>query len=670
MMSLEMADYNVLAEHSVSGMYIYEHGRFTYVNRTFTNMLGYHSLDQAAPADWLSPESIDRFNTEAESSLINNKQSDRHLLQLYGKNGDIKSVEHVLTTVLKEDSRVIFGTIIDVTSEIEQRTKLEQSEKYYQSLFEHNTSGIYSFDLDGNFISANPAVTIITGYTAEELIRINFTDIVSPEDITKTMDHFNLVKTNRTSSEYETSIVDKYGKVKYLHVINIPIIIDQEAVGVYGIATDITDIKTKIAVIERMAFHDLSTNLPNRQYFKKHITDMIDKDFPFVVLILDLDDFKVTNDTLGHDIGDKLLEEVSTYLKEELHQHQAFIARLAGDEFGAVLPNFDIDRASSVANKILGGFVHPFQVEQFEIVVSASIGLSHYPSDGTTLGVLMKNADIALYAAKSSGKRTMRVFTQALSIETQKKYTLVRDLQKAIDSGHLFLEFQPRYNLEEKRFTSVEALVRWMHPDWGVIAPNEFIPIAEETGLIIKLGEWVLREACIQMRSICRSNQIKLSVNISVLQIMSEDIVHSIMAVLKKERFDPKYLELEITESLFASSEEVMINFIKQIKEYGVQIALDDFGTGYSSISYLQKYDIDTVKLDKSFVSLLIEDGKTRTILHALVNLVKELGLVVVAEGIETSKQLKSLNDLYCDEAQGYYFSRPVNVKLLESILI
>ncbi|WP_424768388.1 sensor domain-containing protein [Paenibacillus sp. sgz302251] len=668
-----MTDYQFLVENSIAGMFVYQDEHFVYVNEAFAHIFGYSSIQEFLDSkiqlkDLMPHESyitlLEERKKREQGGAHNNS---RFVIECYNQDGHLIYVEVFAKTQTFMNKSIMYGTVINATESVTSQKKLSLSEQRYRSLFEFNSNLIYSFDLEGNFDSMNPMVTETLGYSFEELIHIDFKQFIYSEDLPHTMSNFMDVIQNGKRRSYETRIIHKSGEIRHTQIINLPIYVDNQIVGVYGIARDITELKNYIQEIERLAYQDHLTGLPNRRHFEEKYNDFFDQRQPIVLAIMDLDGFKTINDTLGHDIGDELLKVFSELLKE--YAGGAFIARLGGDEFALVYPSDKLDNTLRITEELLKQLKNPIYVKEFELFVSATIGISSSNGADLTPQELFKNADIALYNAKADGKRRISVYSQNHDIETLKKFILARDIQKAITDKQFYIEYQPKFNLMKKKVTSVEALLRWSHPSWGSISPDEFIPIAEESGLIVELGQWVLETAIREMKPLVEEFHISVSVNVSVIQIMNKDFTLRIKRILEAEIYDPAKLELEITETALYNSEERMKSFLADLKALGVRVSLDDFGKGYSSLSFIQKYDIDIVKLDKSFINSLSRSERNAKILSGTLALLQTIGAHVIAEGIETMEQYAFLKSHHCEEAQGYLFSKPIPASMLRNAI-
>ena len=417
------------------------------------------------------------------------------------------------------------------------------------------------------------------------------------------------------------------------------------------------DIEDREAQIAHMAFHDALTGLANRSLLREHVIQRLKstENKSSALLCLDLDNFKAINDTLGHPTGDAVLCEIAARLQQVAES--SFVARLGGDEF-AIFAEGDARSVSVLCRSIIGQTAEPLLVNGHRIIVGASIGVAMAPQDGADPVSLLKNADLALYRAKSAGKGAFRFFESAMDAEAQKRRAIEVDLHDAVRNGELELFFQPLFELSQNRVTAFEALLRWNHPKRGLVSPVEFIPLAEDTGLIVPIGEWVLREAC--RIAATWPEHIRVAVNISPVQFRSNRLNSVVMQALTSSNLDPHRLELEITESLFIDNIETTLASLHSLRALGVRVALDDFGTGYSSLSYLRSFPFDKIKIDRSFIEdLLAHDGAT-AIIKSITSLAEALGMETTAEGVETIDQLDILREQGCNQIQGYYFSKPV----------
>ena len=418
--------------------------------------------------------------------------------------------------------------------------------------------------------------------------------------------------------------------------------------------------------IAHMAFHDSLTGLPNRTLLREQIALALSRHggANFALFCLDLDNFKSVNDTLGHPTGDALLCEVATRLGETCPQ--GFVARLGGDEFAVILPDGS-GSADQTGRALVKALAQPFDVNGHRIVTGTSIGIVFAPQDGRDATELLKNADLALHRAKDDGKGSHRFFESAMDAEAQARRAMEIDLHDALRKGELELYFQPLFGLSQNRVTAFEALLRWNHPEHGMVSPVQFIPLAEETGLIVPIGEWALHEAC--RIAATWADDIRIAVNISPVQFRSATLNSIILQALARSGLAPHRLELEITESLFIDNVEATLGSLHSLRALGVRIALDDFGTGYSSLSYLRSFPFDKLKIDRSFIIDLLEHDGATAIIRAITTLADALGIETTAEGVESSEQLEILRAEGCNQIQGYFFSRPIPAGQVAALL-
>jgi diguanylate cyclase (GGDEF)-like protein len=435
--------------------------------------------------------------------------------------------------------------------------------------------------------------------------------------------------------------------------------------------------------LARLAYYDSLTGLPNRRLFHERLGRALTRakrnEKLVAILFLDLDHFKDINDTLGHHIGDLLLQETAKRLTALIREDDT-VARLGGDEFTVVLENISVvTEAEAVANKILQALSQPLLLGTEEIYVTASIGITYYPLDDSEIEKLIMNADGAMYQAKAHGRNTFEVYTAKLRTEAAQRLAMDIALRKAISATDFLLHYQPEFILhyqpEIDQYTgevvSVEALVRWQHPELGLLGPDSFIPLSEETGLIDAIGEWVLRAACKPATSWRAAGlpTFNVAVNVSALQLQNRDFVDMVAKILEETGLDAKYLELELTESMILNKTEAFIAILRDLKAMGITLTIDDFGTGHSSLANLQLLPIDKVKIDRSFVNNITTNEQDATIAVSVIEMAHKLGIKVVAEGVETEEQLRYLYTHHCDIMQGYHFSRPVVAEDFETLL-
>ncbi|QGQ94662.1 bifunctional diguanylate cyclase/phosphodiesterase [Paenibacillus psychroresistens] len=588
-----------------------------------------------------------------------------------------KSVEGSVVLIRESENGMPLGyrgIIRDITERKDSEKLLAESRYRYKSLVDYNPDLICSIDLEGIILTINPATEKITGFSSNQLLGINCGHFIGRRKVSKVI-HYHLLAKKGTSSSFEISIQHKQGHSVDLQIRLIPIIINNQIDGIYIIGKDITEHKQAEETINHMAYHDALTDLPNRRLFIDKLTDGLLQteraEHKLAVLFLDLDRFKYINDSLGHSFGDRLLKTVADRLKYCIGR-SGTIARMGGDEFTILLSDI-IDESSIIliARSIIEEINNPILIDGRECSVTASIGISIYPDDGNDAQTLMMNADTAMYRSKETSRNTYKFFNHHMSEQASKQLSVEQELRKAVERNELVLMYQPQVDLISDQITGVEALVRWQHPSRGLVPPLEFIPLAEETGMIVPIGEWVLRTACRQNVEwqMAGYTPMRVAVNLSAYQFKQSNIVQTVAEILRETGLNPKYLELEITESIAMQNAEQVIQTLEALKLLGIQISIDDFGTGYSSLSYLRNFPIDRLKIDKTFVDNITDSAGDAVIAESIIAMAKSLKLEVIAEGVETKEQYQFLKSSGCHEMQGYFFSKPLPVDRLTSKL-
>jgi len=590
------------------------------------------------------------------------------------QNGEVFPGEMVMGTVQLGNETVIQATIHDITL----RKQNEQSLRLAAAVFESSREGIIiTAPNTGHILRVNTAFTAITGYQPEEVVGQNPSILASGKQGTEF--YQKLWNTLLSSGQWQGEIWNrrKNGEL-YPEWLSISSIRGPTGKIEYFVAifNDITERKRAEDKIIHQAYHDALTNLPNRVLFKDRLEQSLafalrQKHKKVAVLFIDLDRFKLVNDSLGHDAGDQLLRQFAQRLRENVRQSDT-VARLGGDEFTILLPDADhVDEAMAVADKMLAALKHPFDIGGQEIFVTASIGISMFPDDGADAKTMMKNADAAMYRVKEQGRSGFQVYTDAFNLHSLRRLELENQLRKALEKNQLVLHYQPQFDLAQGNIRGVEALIRWQHPDLGMISPAEFIPLAEETGLIVPIGAWVLETACKQAYAWKQAGfpDLVMSVNLSVRQFFREDIVSLVTDAIQNYCLGAHVLELEITESVAMEDVAYTIKTLESLSSAGLCMAIDDFGTGYSSLSQLKKMPVEILKIDQSFVQDLTSNQDDAAIVNAVITMAHRLGLKVIAEGVESQAQLDHLKEQQCDFAQGYLFSRPLPANELEMLL-
>ncbi len=526
----------------------------------------------------------------------------------------------------------------------------------------------YTKDHDGRFVYVSESVKGMLGFSQEEFKERYAKHFMYGLrcDIESRM----LISEYGYNMPYEVDIHDSKGRLRHIEITEVPILDDDgKIVEIEGIVRDVTDQHTMKSKISNMLYYDPLTGISNRLHLEvlmeKLLLETYKKESRFAVLFIDLDHFKHINDTLGHDVGDSLLQKISQAVGKNLRIGDIF-ARIGGDEFVIVLKDIEDEELLPYLHKIMEIISQPWRVGEYTLNVSASIGVARYPEDGKSIVTLMKNADIAMYRSKSSGRNNFTFFEKDFNQAIHMEMTLVQDMSKAIDRGEFLFHYQPKVRLSNNEVISAEALIRWDHPELGLIYPDKFIDLAENTGLILKLGRWVIDEACRVIAwfdELNRTKKLRLSINISIRQFQHEDMYEILKAAIEKYGIDGSQLSIEITESIMMENNRQMVYKLNQIKSLNVGISLDDFGTGYSTLSNLDKLSVDELKIDKAFIDAIPRNGEKNILLDTIIAMGKTLNMTVVAEGVEKEYQRKYLEEKQCDIYQGYLFSRPVSMK-------
>ena len=567
------------------------------------------------------------------------------------------------------------GVIYDITEKKNAEIALAESEEKYRNLIQNAHDIIFTHDLDGNIRSINQAVERITGFTVEEALGFNLRDIAASNHILRIEEMIETDFETEVSRNYEIEVFIKSGEKKSLEISSRIIHEDGEAAGVECIARDVTERKESERKLEYNALHDSLTGLPNRKHFMKHLELAIERRrieprYSFAVLFIDLDRFKIVNDSRGHYIGDKLLIEVSEILKSCVRPSD-IIARLGGDEFTILVPIKEEPDAIRVAERLQEKLEVPFKIEGGEVFTSASVGIIIADDVDRDADAFLRDADSAMYGAKDSGKACYEIYDREMHKRNVNLLELETDLRQAIRQKEFRIFYQPIVDLRTGEVNEFEALIRWKHPKKGIVAPDEFIGIAEETGLIVPIGNWVLQESCRQIVEWEKDLNQKLTVNVnlSTKQLTDHYLVDKVNSVLRRFGLTADRLKLEITEHSVMENTDFALKTIRDLNAIGVRVSVDDFGTGHSSLSYLHMFPFERIKIDKSFVWEMDTDAKSEGILRSIMMLGKSLEIDVVAEGIENEEQLWRLRSIGCQHGQGYLFSKPIEAKKAGKLL-
>jgi diguanylate cyclase (GGDEF)-like protein/PAS domain S-box-containing protein len=533
-----------------------------------------------------------------------------------------------------------------------------------------NLIAVLFTDLSGKILSADDSFLNILGYTADNLPR-SIHDLTPPEHHRLDQDAFEKLMAFGACAPFEKDLVRHDGN--QLPVLFGAALHDEE---IAWFVVDLSQNKQTQEKLNHLAYHDALTDLPNQVLFKDRLKQAIAlshrNDQMQAVLLLNVDRFNTINDSLGYTAGDRLLQSVAQRLASCVRESDT-VARFGADEFAILLTQITrAQDAANVARAIKHSLDQAFLFDDQEIFVSSSIGISLYPADGRDTAGLLKTAGVALDGAKDKGGNRYQFYTAGGTTRALKQLVLENNLRPGLERSEFFIQYQPQVAIKDFHLVGMEALVRWQHPSLGLLYPNEFITLAEESGMIISLGDWILRTACAQNKAWQDAGlmPMRLSVNFSARQFQQPTFISDINQILKDTNLDPRWLELELTESSIMKDPEEAIGKLHELKLMGIKVAVDDFGTGYSSLNYLKRFPIDTLKIDKTFVSDVCKDPHDTSIVRAIINLGHALDLTVIAEGVETKDQLQYLTALGCDAVQGFLFSKPLSTKVFEELLM
>ncbi|MBI5918259.1 MAG: EAL domain-containing protein [Nitrosomonadales bacterium] len=584
------------------------------------------------------------------------------------RNGSIMPVEVHSKLFVMEGQQVLFSVVRDISRHKLILQALRKSEQRYRSLFNHMVEGVAycqmlydqnGLPLDFRYVEVNPAFESLTGLnhiTGKTSTEIGHGLIAGTPE---TFRIYAKVVSEGQPAQFETHI-DALGRW---------LAVSAYATGddsFIAVLHDITERKIAEAQINFLAHHDQLTGLPNRVLVQDRVEQAIahaDRNGGKVALLfLDLDDFKAINDTLGHFVGDGLLKEIAKRLRDCVRETDS-VSRQGGDEFLIVLSGInDTDAISYFSTKILQRLAEPYHIEHHDLSTSVSIGIAVYPDDGTNFATLLKKADTAMYHAKSEGRNTSNFFDVQMNREAEEHLGLRNRLRQALQQHEFQLYYQPQVSMSTGRITGAEALLRWNHPELGLVPPARFIPLAEDSGMIVPIGEWVLREACRQAAEWKRAGvaDLVVAVNLSAVQFTRGGLEQSVISALSDSGLDPTSLELELTESILIKNTEKVLQTVQRLKALGIKLSIDDFGTGYSSLAYLGRFAVDKLKIDQSFVLDLESNPGNAAIVRAIIQMARSFGLSTIAEGVERGELLDYLRLNHCDEAQGYFIARPI----------
>ena len=675
--------YRDLFENANDIIYVHDlNGNYISINHAAEKVFGY-SRDEALRMNMsqiAAPEHFELVKKNLSKKLAGGAKQTAYEVECLRRDGTRVTVEVNSTVIMKDgEPTAVQGIARDITDRKRAEAALKESESRFRDLFENANDLIYTHDLQGNFTSLNRAGERITGYSREEALRMQISQVVAPEYLEYAQRMTMRKLDGEVPTSYELEIIAKGGHRVMLELSTRLINHGGRPVGVQGIGRDITSRRLAEEQLMHNALHDSLTDLPNRTEFMRHLQGAIeqaksDPEFKFAVLFLDLDRFKIINDSLGHVIGDKLLIGIAKRLTTCVRPRD-IVARFGGDEFTILLNKVgEAADVTMVAERLQRKLSAPFKFGNYEVFSSASIGIIVSDDIDRDPEDFLRDADTAMYRAKESGKARCEVFDREMHARNMNLLQVETDLRRAINRGEFEVFYQPIVNLDDNRSTEFEALIRWNHPVHGYVAPNEFISVAEESGLIIPIGRWILEEACRQVgewqRSLPGYDELSVSVNLSARQLMHPALRSQVEEILATTGLNARHLKLEVTESTVIERSETALAVLSEMRELGLSLSMDDFGTGYSSLSYLHQFPFERLKIDRSFVDKMDHDPKSEAIVRTILLLGKNLNMEVVAEGIESTRQLDLLRALDCGLGQGFLFSRPLSASLAEKFLI
>ncbi|MCG8637854.1 MAG: EAL domain-containing protein [Desulfobacterales bacterium] len=544
-----------------------------------------------------------------------------------------------------------------------------KNQVYFKELFMNSPHGIILVGPDNKIINTNKSFSDLVGYETDEIINKKTSGFSVADDLKDAHESLIQEALVHGSMSMETRCFHKQGYEIHVSALAYPVKINNRVQGVFVFYENISQRKQFENKLRHQAFHDALTGIPNRLLFSEQLDIAIQKqetlkDYRFAVLLIDLDRFKSVNDSLGHQAGDTLLKAITKRVQNHLRDGDT-LARMGGDEFAVILSKVgDSARVEAIASRIREAAESKFTIDGNEVHISASIGIVLDTRSYTRADQLLRDADLAMYQAKDAGKARFKFFTPEMRKDLLRRMNVEKELRHALENEELSLFFQPIVRVADSRVNGVEALVRWQHPEKGLIPPDRFIPIAEETGLILPVGDWIISEACRTLRQLQSGygDHLTMSINISIKQFLQNNFVADLINTVQAREIHPSTIKLEFTESLLMTHTDSAVEKLNTLKGHGFILVIDDFGTGYSSLSYLQQFPIDEIKIDRSFILSMETRRESKAIVTSILSLSKGLGLTTVAEGVETGGQLDSLAGLHCEFAQGYYFSKPCPV--------
>ncbi|MYN29730.1 bifunctional diguanylate cyclase/phosphodiesterase [Duganella levis] len=660
-----LAEQSAILDNVMFGVMFVRHRTIVSVNRRCEELFGYEPGAMTGASTSIVFMTAFDFEAAGARQYPSLAQGDYFSEERQYRRKDGSTFWCMVSGCALDQNRANEGSIW-VYADITARKEAEEKLRLSATVIEHIADGVVVLDAEGTIVAVNPAFTQITGYTEAEAMGKDRTLTRSGRHEQSFYEEMWQEQLDKGFWRGELWSVRKNGEL-YLEFLTVSAVRDTRgrATHYVGVFSDITKAKESQEKLDHLAHHDPLTALPNRLLFHDRLQHALLRAArdgeQLALLFIDLDRFKNVNDTLGHHIGDELLKQVAKALQDRLREGDT-LARLGGDEFIVLLENIENQYgASQVAEKLVQMFEEPFMVAGHELFVTCSVGISLFPDDAADLNMLIRNADVAMYQAKARGRNGFSFYAPSMTGEGVERLRLETFLRRSIEKDEIFLNYQPQVEIDTGRLVGVEALVRWNHPELGLIPPIRFIPLAEDTGFINQLGKWVLHEACRQMVrwQDAGLHVPKIAVNLSAKQFERGSIVNMVADILRDTGLEPQRLQLEVTESVIMNTGDAMV-FINDLHSIGVALAIDDFGTGYSSLAYLKQLPVQTLKIDRSFIKDISTDVNDEAIAIAIIQLGKSMNLSVIAEGVETEEQAAFLLRHGCNLAQGYFYSRPV----------
>lgn len=617
---------------------------------------------------------VDQEDKQHVSKLIKKIKSDKEEtnFRIMGRNNTLV-VKATFSPIIGNNGTISYIVIIARDLQITDKdiSNIVEREQRYKSLFDQNPDFVFSLDLDTCFSDINDAMLDATGFTKAEILERPFSTIITPDNFSQAVTSLINVKKG-VKTTYDTTIIKKQGSPIFVSLSLFPIFVHNQLAGIHGIAKDMSKKKEYERRIYALAYTDTLTNLPNRASFHREIDETLKysekHNKKFALMFFDLDNFKGVNDSLGHNAGDDLLRQISKRVRDSLPEN-CTLYRMGGDEFTVIVSHYKSKyELQGIANIIQDCFKTPVFIGSHEILTSSSVGIATYPKDAENTGDLTRFADTAMYHCKQKRKNSYTFFTESMNAHQSKEFYLSGNLRKALENEEFELYYQPIVDVTTGKVSSCEALIRWNSKEQGIISPGVFIPIAEVSGLIHDLGDWVIKESCRQLKEWLSKGlcAVPISINVSSKQFERQNLYKNLNKTIRKYGLDPKFLTIEVTESIAMKRRQHVLGVLKKVKEIGCNLAIDDFGSGYSSFAYLKDFPIDKLKIDKSFVDSIVEDEKIKQIVKIIVDLGHVLELEVIAEGVELEEEQGILKEFGIDGIQGYLYSKPLPAQEFE----